>query len=42
MTKLEQFDYAGATAIGAVMLLVSFVLLFTINLLQWWSRRRTA
>jgi sulfate/thiosulfate transport system permease protein len=42
MTKLEQFDYAGATAIGAVMLVVSFLLLFAINLLQWWSRRRTA
>jgi sulfate transport system permease protein len=42
MTKLDQFDYAGATAIGVVMLLMSFVLLFTINALQWWSRRRTA
>ena len=39
MTKLEQFDYAGATAIGVVMLLVSFVLLFAINALQAWSRR---
>jgi sulfate transport system permease protein len=42
MTKLEQFDYAGATAIGVVMLVVSFVLLFAINALQAWSRRRTA
>ena len=42
MTKLEQFDYAGATSIGVVMLLVSFVLLFAINALQAWSRRRTA
>jgi sulfate transport system permease protein len=42
MTKLEQFDYAGATAIGVVMLVVSFVLLLGINLLQSWSRRRTA
>jgi sulfate transport system permease protein len=42
MTKLDQFDYAGATAIGVVMLVMSFVLLFTINALQWWSRRRTA
>jgi sulfate transport system permease protein len=42
MTKLDQFDYAGATAIGVVMLVMSFVLLFTINGLQWWSRRRTA
>ena len=41
MTKLEQFDYAGATAIGAVMLGASFVLLLAINLLQW-SRRRVA
>jgi sulfate/thiosulfate transport system permease protein len=37
--KLEQYDYAGATAIGVVMLLASFVLLLTINLLQWWSSR---
>ena len=42
MTKLEQFDYAGATAIGVVMLLASFVLLLAMNLLQWWSRRRVA
>lgn len=39
MTKLEEFDYAGATAIAAVMLVVSFVLLLAINLLQWWSSR---
>jgi sulfate transport system permease protein len=39
ITKLEQFDYAGATAIAVVMLLVSFVLLLLINLLQWWSVR---
>jgi sulfate transport system permease protein len=42
VTKLEQYDYAGATAIGVVMLVVSFALLFIINLLQWWSRRRYA
>ena len=42
MTKLEQFDYAGATAIGAVMLMVSFALLLAINLLQAWNRRRTS
>jgi len=42
MTKLEQFDYAGATAIASVMLMASFLLLLTINLLQWWSRRLTA
>ncbi len=39
ITKLEQYDYAGATAIASVMLGASFVLLFAINLLQWWSRR---
>jgi len=39
VTKLEQFDYAGATALGVMMLLASFVLLLTVNLLQWWSRR---
>jgi sulfate transport system permease protein len=40
VTKLEQFDYAGATAIAAVMLVASFSLLLAINLLQWWSRRK--
>jgi len=42
VTKLEQYDYAGATAIAVVMLVVSFLLLLLINLLQWWSRRRYA
>jgi sulfate/thiosulfate transport system permease protein len=42
MTKLEQYDYAGATAIALVMLVASFALLLGINLLQWWSRKRTA
>ncbi len=42
MTKLEQYDYAGATAIAAVMLIASFVLLLAINLLQWAGRRRLA
>jgi sulfate transport system permease protein len=41
MSKLEQYDYAGATAIAVVMLVASFVLLLLINLLQWWSGRRT-
>ncbi len=41
MTKLEQYDYAGATAIAVVMLVISFAMLLTINLLQAWSRRRT-
>lgn len=40
ISKLEQYDYAGATAIAVVMLLASFVLLFTINILQWWSTHR--
>ena len=40
--KLEQFDYGGATAIAVVMLLMSFVMLLTINLLQWWSGQRHA
>ena len=38
-TKLEEYDYAGATAIALVMLLASFALLFTINALQRWSSR---
>jgi sulfate transport system permease protein len=42
ITKLEQYDYAGATAVALVMLLVSFALLLTINLLQWAARRRMA
>jgi sulfate transport system permease protein len=40
ITKLEQYDYAGATAIAVVMLIASFLLLLAINLLQWWARRR--
>lgn len=40
MTKLEQYDYAGATALGVVMLVTSFVLALVINLLQWWSGAR--
>jgi sulfate transport system permease protein len=42
ISKLEQYDYAGATAIAVVMLLASFVLLLAINLLQGWMRRRNA
>ena len=42
MTKLEQYDVAGATAIAVVMLAISFVLLLTINLLQRWTARRHA
>ena len=40
MSKLEQFDYAGATAIAVVMLVASFVLLLGVNVLQRWSSRR--
>lgn len=40
ITKLEQYDYAGATAIAVVMLSMSFVLLLGINALQGWARRR--
>jgi len=39
ITKLEQYDYRGATAIAVVLLVVSFVMLLLINLLQKWSRR---
>lgn len=41
ITKLEQYDYVGATAIAVVMLLISFALLLLINLLQAWTARRT-
>ena len=40
ITKLEQYDVAGATAIAVVMLAVSFTLLLAINLLQKWSSQR--
>lgn len=40
LTKLEQYDYAGATAIAAVMLIISFVMLLIINLFQWWNNKR--
>ncbi|MFJ7700549.1 sulfate ABC transporter permease subunit CysT [Lysinibacillus fusiformis] len=40
MTKLEQYDYAGATAIAVVMLVTSFILLLTINVIQWLANRR--
>jgi len=42
MTKLEQYDYAGATAVAMVMLVASFGLLLLINILQWAARRRMA
>lgn len=40
ITKLEQYDYAGATALAVVMLVISFVLLLVINLLQRWMQNR--
>jgi sulfate transport system permease protein len=39
VTKLEQYDYAGASAIALLMLVSSFVLLFLVNFGQWWSTR---
>src|SRR5215204_2941357 len=39
ITKLEQYQYAEATAIATVLLLLSFALLLVINLLQWWTSR---
>ncbi|MES2499212.1 MAG: sulfate ABC transporter permease subunit CysT [Pseudomonadota bacterium] len=40
ITKLEQYEYASATAVAVVMLVISFLLLFAINGLQWWVNRR--
>ena len=37
--KMEQYDYAGATAVAVVMLVISFILLLIINALQAWQRR---
>ena len=42
ITRLEEYDYAGATALAVVMLVASFLLLFTINTLQRWTNRRTS
>ena len=42
MTKLEQYDYAGATALASTMLVLSFLLLVGTNGLHAWSRRRAA
>jgi len=38
--RLEEFNYAGATAVAAIMLIISFAMLFAINLIQAWSRKR--
>jgi len=40
ISKLDQYDYLGATAVAVVMLGLSFVLLFAINAIQWWATRR--
>lgn len=40
ITRLEQFDYAGATAIATIMLVMSFVILLIVNLIEAWSRKR--
>jgi sulfate/thiosulfate transport system permease protein len=42
VTKLTEFDYAGATALAVATLTMSFVLLLFINLIQWWSRTKYA
>jgi sulfate transport system permease protein len=42
MQELDMFDYAKATALAVVMLVVSFVLLLTINVLQWWANRHNS
>lgn len=39
-TKLEQYDYAGGTAVATIMLIISFVMLLVINLFQWWAGNR--
>lgn len=41
VSKLEQYDYQGAAAIGVVMLILSLAILMLVNLIQWWSGRRT-
>jgi sulfate transport system permease protein len=40
VVKLQQFDYAGASAIAVVMLVISFILLITLNSLERWQQRR--
>jgi sulfate transport system permease protein len=40
ITKLEQYDYAGATSIASVMLVISFAMILVVNLLQRWQQRR--
>jgi sulfate transport system permease protein len=40
ISKLEQYDITGATALAVVMLVISFCMLLVINLLQWWAANR--
>ena len=40
LTKLEQYDYPGATALAVSTLMMSFILFFSINLVQWWAANR--
>ena len=40
ISKLEQYEVLGATALAVAMLAISFVLLLTINVLQWWAANR--
>jgi len=40
VTKLEEYDYAGAAAIAGAMLALSFTIMLVVNLLQWWIQRR--
>ena len=40
ISKLEQYDVLGATALAVVMLALSFILLLAVNLLQWWTANR--
>lgn len=42
ITKLEQYDYAGATAVASMMLVASFILLLVVNALQVWTERRSS
>ena len=41
ISKLEQYDVVGATALACVMLVISFLLLLGVNALQWWAANRT-
>ena len=40
LTRLEQYDYPGATALAVSLLIISFIIFFSINILQYWSSKR--